>query len=183
MKINYKLSPRTKKDNKIIFLVITISMLLLTLIIQVLTIHAEAQQTMTNVNITDQYVEPIAVQEPPIEVETKPEIDTCPLTTQSITPKTSELDATTKCNYMSQAGISIDDYIYVDYIITMESMWDYQAINYSSGAQGLCQMLPSLYGEQPSDPIGQLINCNDYAIERYGSWENAYQFWINNNWW
>lgn len=93
-----------------------------------------------------------------------------------------------KKDIMSAVGISEDDYDYVDYIVSHESSWDYQATNESSGAYGLCQALPgNKMAESGTDwkinPITQMDWCNNYAIERYGSWENAQIFWKENQWW
>ena len=89
---------------------------------------------------------------------------------------------------MSEAGISEDDYFYVDYIVTRESSWNYTATNSVSGAYGLCQSLPgtkmeSAGSDWQTNPITQMIWCDGYAQERYGSWESAYEFWISNHWW
>ncbi len=47
-----------------------------------------------------------------------------------------------KKQQMTQAGISVEDQKYADYIIEHESSWNYQATNPTSGAYGLCQALP-----------------------------------------
>lgn len=93
-----------------------------------------------------------------------------------------------KKDIMSAVGISEDDYQYVDYIVSHESSWDYQATNESSGAYGLCQALPgNKMAESGSDwkinPITQMDWCNNYALDRYGSWQKAEIFWKENHWW
>lgn len=93
-----------------------------------------------------------------------------------------------KTELMKKAGIKSSDYYYVDYIITKESSWNEKAINSKSQAYGLCQALPgekmkSTGEDWKTNPITQLKWCNEYAKSRYGSWEEAYNFWINNNWW
>lgn len=89
---------------------------------------------------------------------------------------------------MAEAGISKDDYSYVDYIVSHESSWNYSAENSTSGAYGLCQALPptkmsSTGKDWKTNPVTQLIWCDNYAHSRYGSWESAYNFWVDNNWW
>lgn len=89
---------------------------------------------------------------------------------------------------MSDAGIAESDYEYVDYIVSHESSWDYQAENASSGAYGLCQALPgnkmaSSGSDWKTNPITQMKWCNSYATSRYGSWKNAQLFWKANQWW
>jgi hypothetical protein len=70
------------------------------------------------------------------------------------------------------------------YIYNRESGNNTFAINASSGACGLGQALPcSKMGCSLSD-----YNCQDsffttYAMQRYGSWIKAQNFWINNHWW
>ncbi|WOO86598.1 hypothetical protein RZE82_05650 [Mollicutes bacterium LVI A0039] len=89
---------------------------------------------------------------------------------------------------MSAAGISSSDYQYVDYIITKESGWNATADNPISDAYGLCQSLPgskmaSAGSDWATNPVTQMKWCNSYATSRYGSWANAYSFWISNHWW
>lgn len=72
---------------------------------------------------------------------------------------------------------------YKDFIYYKESTCNPAAVN-SIGCRGLGQACP-----------GQKLPCSDtdwacqdawfskYAIERYGSWEGAYNFWLRNNWW
>ncbi len=93
-----------------------------------------------------------------------------------------------KKKQMNQAGIDEEDYGYVDYIIDHESSWDYQATNPSSGAYGYCQALPpekmnSIATDWKTNPQTQLKWCDQYARERYGTWEDAYNFWYTNHWW
>ncbi len=89
---------------------------------------------------------------------------------------------------MSQAGISSSDFGYVDYIISIESSWNYTALNPYSGAYGLCQALPPVKMAQfgadwKNNPVTQLKFCNSYANGRYGSWESAANFIKSNGWW
>lgn len=89
-----------------------------------------------------------------------------------------------KVSWMAAAGISPADYTYVDYIISHESGWNPNAMNASSGAEGLPQALPySKTGCAHGDAVCQMVWANSYAINRYGSWSGAYAFWINNKWW
>lgn len=91
-----------------------------------------------------------------------------------------------KQQWMSQAGIKASDYRYVDYIVQKESSWRYTAQNPTSSAYGLCQTMMSIHrpgGDFKSNPVTQLKWCNNYAVVRYGSWANAYNFWTANNWW
>lgn len=95
---------------------------------------------------------------------------------------------TDKTVLMEKAGIDESDYEYVDYIISHESSWNYQAENSSSGAYGLCQALPgekmaSSGSDWKTNPNTQMDWCNKYAIDRYGSWKSAYDFWTANQWW
>lgn len=86
--------------------------------------------------------------------------------------------------WMSAAGIASSDWGYVDYIVSKESGWNPNATNSSSGACGLVQALPcSKVPGNGYDPVDNLRWASGYATGRYGSWEGAYNFWINNNWW
>lgn len=89
---------------------------------------------------------------------------------------------------MAAAGVSPDDYQYVNFIIAKESGWNATAANPVSSAYGLCQSLPgskmaSAGSDWQTNPITQMKWCNNYAVGRYGSWEKAYNFWISNHWW
>lgn len=88
---------------------------------------------------------------------------------------------------MALAGISPDNYNYVDYIVSHESNWNPQAEN-ASGAYGLCQALPGSkmagYGSDwRTNPVTQLKWCNYYADSKYGSWASAYHFWVSHHYW
>ncbi len=91
-------------------------------------------------------------------------------------------------DWMAQVGISPDDYGYVNYIMERESHWNPIAQNRSSGAYGICQALPGdkmagFGSDWRTNPITQLKWCNNYAINRYGSWFGAYKHWIEKKWW
>jgi uncharacterized protein YabE (DUF348 family) len=91
-----------------------------------------------------------------------------------------------KSSWMAAAGISEDDYGYVNYIVSHESNWNYQAAN-SSGTYGLCQALPgskmaSAGADWQSNPVTQLRWCSGYA-SRYGGWGGAYNFWVSHHYW
>lgn len=93
-----------------------------------------------------------------------------------------------KADWMRAAGINDSDFGYVDYIISHESGWNYRAVNRSSGAYGLPQSLPagklaSAGADWRDNPVTQLRWANNYAVGRYGSWEDAYRFWVTNHWW
>lgn len=90
-------------------------------------------------------------------------------------------------DWMTQAGIPQSDWMYVDYIVTHESTWNYKAIN-PIGATGLCQSLPgskmaTIAADYLTNPVTQLKWCHKYAQERYGGWANAYSFWVGNRLW
>ena len=93
-----------------------------------------------------------------------------------------------KADWMRAAGIADSDFGYVDYIISHESGWNYHAVNRSSGAYGLPQSLPagklaSAGADWRDNPVTQLRWAHNYAVGRYGSWEDAYRFWVTNHWW
>jgi len=90
-------------------------------------------------------------------------------------------------DWMNQAGISSADFAAVDYIVTHESGWNYQAVNYL-GATGLCQALPgskmaSAGDDYLTNPVTQLKWCSAYAASAYGGWWPAQTFWANHHWW
>lgn len=71
---------------------------------------------------------------------------------------------------------------YKDFIYYKESTCNPSAVN-SIGCRGIGQACPG-----SKLPCGNDFECQDkwftnYAMQRYGSWEAAYNFWIRNNWW
>jgi len=71
---------------------------------------------------------------------------------------------------------------YKDFIYYKESTCNPRAVN-SIGCRGIAQACPG-----SKLPCGDDFACQDawfsnYAIQRYGSWENAYNWWLQNHWW
>ncbi len=76
------------------------------------------------------------------------------------------------------AGVNLNDWEYVDYIMYRESSWRPFLANQSSGAYGVCQSLPahkmaSAGNDYLTNVLTQLRWCHDYAERRYGDWEQA----------
>lgn len=70
------------------------------------------------------------------------------------------------------------------FIYNKESGNNPNSINRSSGACGLGQALPcSKMGCALGDYACQDAFFTKYAMNRYGSWENAKAFWLKNSWW
>ena len=89
-------------------------------------------------------------------------------------------------DWMAAAGISSDDYGYVNFIISHESGWRPYASNgkYFGLYQTSQARLIGDCGENwVNDPVCQLRSASGYATGRYGSWAGAYQFWTSHNWW
>lgn len=119
-------------------------------------------------------------------------IDPYPLIIQSDYSGGSEMTAESKKELLSSSGMSekeiAENFFFIDYIFSRESSWNYLAVNSESGAYGLCQALPgekmnSVAADWKNNPKTQIIWCDNYAKQRYGDWESAYNFWIRNNWW
>jgi hypothetical protein len=52
----------------------------------------------------------------------------------------------------------------------------------------LCQSTPaskmaSAGDDWRTNPVTQIKWCTGYAVGRYGSWTNAYEFWAAHSWW
>jgi hypothetical protein len=92
-------------------------------------------------------------------------------------------------DWMSAAGIAVSDFAYVDYIIEHESEWRWLVYNsQGSGAYGLGQALPASkmapFGDDyMTNPVTQLKWAQSYALDRYGSWAAAYDYWVLNQVW
>jgi hypothetical protein len=91
--------------------------------------------------------------------------------------------------WMAAAGIAYSDFKYVDYIVSHESEWLVTVYNkQGSGAYGLAQAKPAEkmapFGDDyMTNPVTQLKWADYYAVNRYGSWAEAYNFWVWNQWW
>lgn len=89
-----------------------------------------------------------------------------------------------RTDWLIAAGIPSSDWGYVDYIISHESGWNPNATNVSSGAHGLPQALPySKTGCGWTDAVCQLQWADRYANGRYGSWAQAYNYWLSHRYW
>jgi len=126
--------------------------------------------------------------------------------TQTVSAKaTASLPSGSHNDWMAQAGIAASDYGFVDYIVMHEGHYEPCVVNGGTvdcsyaipvdqggkggqKAYGVCQALPgskmaSAGADWATNPITQLKWCHGYAIGRYTTWANAYNFWINNRWW
>lgn len=112
---------------------------------------------------------------------------------------------TTPEEQMLAVGISEDQWYAVKFILQKESGWCHLKWETQYGAcptvnsnvfaednagrgYGLCQSTPAnkmaTAGEDwRTNPVTQLKWCNQYAIQRYGNWHNAYQEWLSKRWW
>lgn len=88
-----------------------------------------------------------------------------------------------KHDWLRASGIPESDWQYVDYIVSRESSWNPNAVNRSSGACGLGQQLPcGKWAGAWNDPVAALKAQHGYVKARYGSYAQAYQFWLSNKW-
>lgn len=88
-----------------------------------------------------------------------------------------------KTEWLAASNIPQESWGYADFMVARESTWNPNALNKSSGACGLAQALPcSKLGPNWNNPVVALNWMNSYANGRYGSWENAYNFWQKNHW-
>jgi len=81
--------------------------------------------------------------------------------------------------------VNCGDNVYKQYIYQHESGCRTDAVN-SIGCTGIGQACP---GSKIRNACPDLnFACQDawfsnYAVQRYGSWERAYNFWVQNRWW
>lgn len=89
--------------------------------------------------------------------------------------------------YARQYISNNEEYEAFDFIITRESGWNTNAVNKKSGASGLCQSLPaskmaSAGNDYKTNYKTQVHWCVSYCKTRYGSIQNAKQFWLKHHW-
>jgi soluble lytic murein transglycosylase-like protein len=84
----------------------------------------------------------------------------------------------------NQYGYSPQDFSKLDSIIGRESSWDPNAVNDSSGAYGIPQILPSAHPNThlEDNPRGQIKWLLNYIQERYGGVDNALAFKDREGW-
>lgn len=99
-----------------------------------------------------------------------------------------------KHDWLRASGIPESDWQYVDYIVTKESSWNPNARGKLTNvmhngrliqdrACGLAQSLPcSKVGANWNDPVVSLKWQHSYVKGRYGSYAQAYAFWLKNKW-
>jgi hypothetical protein len=86
---------------------------------------------------------------------------------------------------VNEYGYSEEDWRKLDYIIQRESRWNPNAVNQSSGAFGIPQIMPKAHPDAlklKDDPLGQIYWLFRYIENRYGGIDNAYRFKIANGW-
>ncbi len=76
------------------------------------------------------------------------------------------------------------DWAELQYIIGHESSWDPNAVNPTSGAYGIPQILPAAHPDAnlQNDPMGQLHWLFSYLQDRYGGVDAAYQHKLSTGW-
>lgn len=131
------------------------------------------------------FQKPVTVRPAKVHAVTEPAVK---LAVAHVTPSQPEKPSppapTGKYELMNLAGIPPEDYGAADYIIFHESSWNPDATEPTTGAHGLPQALPySKTGCGWDDAVCQLRWANEYAIDRYGGWWQAYNYWVaNHNW-
>lgn len=137
---------------------------------------------------------PVAAPEPPKAVEPvksepvpAPEpqpIVAAPKAPEPVVPSGSHQD------WMRLAGIPVNDWPAVDFIVTHESSWIPSNVN-PYGCIGLGQncptngvyWLPVSCPNWQTDPVCQLKRFSVYAQERYGGWWGSMAAWKRQGWW
>lgn len=156
--------------------------------------HFSATPSVNSEMVDSQLRQPSAAAEPKesqTSVETDPPQTPPPDTVQESSAYTGPVASLTaeQAGWLRAAGIGESDWGFVDYIFTRESHWrPYLWNQQGSSAYGICQRMMSVWplkeGERyMDDPVAQVIWCDWYAHERYGSWENAYNAWRKKKWW
>jgi uncharacterized protein YabE (DUF348 family) len=91
-------------------------------------------------------------------------------------------------SWLKSSQINPSDYSYADFIMSHESHWNPAAVN-SRGCIGLGQScspsaLASFCTNWQVDAVCQLDFFNNYVTSHnYGTWANAYSFWVSHGYW
>lgn len=86
--------------------------------------------------------------------------------------------------FRRREGYSPEEWRAIDSIIERESNWDPHAVNESSGAYGIPQILPSAHpnANLENDPMGQIRWLANYIEGRYGGPLQALAFKDEHGW-
>lgn len=107
------------------------------------------------------------------------------------TPEAPPIVDEQRAQLLAESGVAEADHGYVDYIFTKESGWRTDAVN-GGGCIGLGQNCPDRNGERwleqacpdwQTNPVCQIRRFQDYAIGKYGSWQEAYETKISTGIW
>ena len=84
----------------------------------------------------------------------------------------------------NQYGYTPQEFSMLDSIIERESGWDPNAVNQSSGAYGIPQILPKAHPDAniQGDPMGQIQWLLRYIDQRYGGVQQALAFKDREGW-
>ncbi len=120
---------------------------------------------------------------PPTTTTTAPKpVITAPKASTLVQTYTPTGDWVAQCHaWATQAGVTLTPSAIT--ILDRESDCNPQAQNPTSSACGIAQNIRGCgsdgYGH---DPISQIKWFYDYCVGRYGGFDQAYQFWLNNHW-
>ena len=118
-------------------------------------------------------------EKPRVEPVAKPK--PAPIATNAAAPPPAPVITGNCQDWMKKAGIT--DISTAHILIMKESGCRPDAVNPSSGACGIGQQLPcGKWPHQWNDPVGAMIDMQNYVFARYGSWVNALNFHYANNW-
>lgn len=101
---------------------------------------------------------------------------------QPLIPVAREVQPSGSCaSWMVQAGITDPASAYQ--LIMRESGCNPNAVNISSGACGIGQQLPcGKWSHTWNEPVGAMIDMQNYVVASYGSWANALAHSYAQNW-
>lgn len=117
-----------------------------------------------------------------------PKVQTAPVVVQETKVDTIKSEAPTPTPQTVPVQVSetpptsCGDNVYAHYIYMHESSCRLDAVN-SIGCRGLGQACPGTKLPCGNDYVCQNNWFTNYANQRYGSWYNAYVFWLSNHWW
>ncbi len=144
-----------------------LTIIVVSAVISLLTTNTQAKPIQTNIvgKTSDTPVEAPKIQETVAEVQVVAEAPkAAPVASVPVTGTCSD--------WMTAAGVTDQANAYI--LIMRESGCNPNSVNRSSGACGIGQQLPC--GKWPhtwNDPVGAMIDMQNYVVARYGSWANA----------
>lgn len=142
--------------------------------------QTEKNKTQAQLNAELERIKQLEAENTDLKAKRQAKIEALKVATQNAQVRVVAVSGTCS-EWLAQAGVT--DIANATWLINKESGCNPNAVNKSSGACGIGQQLPcGKWEHQWNDPVGSIIDMQNYVMNRYGSWANAVQWHLSHNW-